>query len=591
MKASQILSSVVLLSIFCAPHLCDDRTHRYEIGERVILWANKVGPYYNPQETYKYFSLPYCKPSPRVEHRTEGLGEALQGNELVNSDHQIFFLSDVEHERYCSVILGVEENERFRSAIRNHYWFQFYLDDLPIWGMIGRVGNNSNQDTAVKDQDQKVFIYTHKRIAIGFNKNRIIEVNLTPESPIELKDGNVLEFTYSVIWYPVTTPFRSRYEKYLDHDFFEHQTHWFSILNSFMMVIFLTGVVSMILMRALKKDYAKYSRDDISELDREIGEDSGWKQVHADVFRAPPYVNVFSALIGTGCQLVLLLLSVIFLSIIGTLYRGRGSLITVGIISYAFMSFVGGYCGSMFYSKQSGFNWMRVATFTTSIFPGTVLFISIVLTIVARSYQSLAAAPIGSLIAVILIWLIISVPLTLFGAMVGKTQSILSEPPCKINQTPRPIPVKKLYFQPIFLMFAGGLLPFGSIFIETYFVFTSIWSYKVYYVYGFLLLVYIILIIVTVCTSIVAVYFLLSSEDYRWQWTSFFCGASTAIYLFLYSIYYFHTKTNMTGTLQTVFYYGYTLILCFAVWIVCGTVAYIGCYIFIDRIYRNVKLD
>jgi transmembrane 9 superfamily protein 3 len=25
----------------------------------------------------------------------------------------------------------------------------------------------------------------------------------------------------------------------------------------------------------------------------------------------------------------------------------------------------------------------------------------------------------------------------------------------------------------------GGLLPFGSIFIETYFVFTSIWNYKV----------------------------------------------------------------------------------------------------------------
>ena len=38
--------------------------------------------------------------------------------------------------------------------------------------------------------------------------------------------------------------------------------HWFSIFNSFMMVIFLTGLVSMILMRTLRKDYAKYSKDD-----------------------------------------------------------------------------------------------------------------------------------------------------------------------------------------------------------------------------------------------------------------------------------------------------------------------------------------
>jgi hypothetical protein len=40
------------------------------------------------------------------------------------------------------------------------------------------------------------------------------------------------------------------------------QIHWFSIFNSFMMVIFLSGLVSMILMRTLRNDYAKYARDD-----------------------------------------------------------------------------------------------------------------------------------------------------------------------------------------------------------------------------------------------------------------------------------------------------------------------------------------
>ena len=40
------------------------------------------------------------------------------------------------------------------------------------------------------------------------------------------------------------------------------QIHWFSIFNSFMMVIFLVGLVSMILMRTLRKDYARYSKDD-----------------------------------------------------------------------------------------------------------------------------------------------------------------------------------------------------------------------------------------------------------------------------------------------------------------------------------------
>ena len=49
-----------------------------------------------------------------------------------------------------------------------------------------------------------------------------------------------------------------------------------------------------------------------------------------------------------------------------------------------------------------------------------------------------------------------------------------------------------------------------------YFVFTSFWAYKIYYVYGFMLLVFGILLVVTSCVTVVAVYFLLNAEDYRW---------------------------------------------------------------------------
>jgi len=49
-----------------------------------------------------------------------------------------------------------------------------------------------------------------------------------------------------------------------------------------------------------------------------------------------------------------------------------------------------------------------------------------------------------------------------------------------------------------------------------YFIFTSFWAYKIYYVYGFMLLVFLILIVVTVCVTIVCTYFLLNAEDYRW---------------------------------------------------------------------------
>ena len=51
-----------------------------------------------------------------------------------------------------------------------------------------------------------------------------------------------------------------------------------------MMVIFLVGLVSMILMRTLRKDYARYAKEeDVEEMDRDLGDEYGWKQVRRDL--------------------------------------------------------------------------------------------------------------------------------------------------------------------------------------------------------------------------------------------------------------------------------------------------------------------
>ena len=41
------------------------------------------------------------------------------------------------------------------------------------------------------------------------------------------------------------------------------------------------GLVTMILMRTLRKDYARYSKeDDVDDMERDLGDEYGWKQVH-----------------------------------------------------------------------------------------------------------------------------------------------------------------------------------------------------------------------------------------------------------------------------------------------------------------------
>ena len=114
---------------------------------------------------------------------------------------------------------------------------------------------------------------------------------------------------------------------------------------------------------------------------------------------------------------------------------------------------------------------------------------------------------------------------------------------------------------------------------------------QVYYVYGFMLLVFLILLIVTVCISIVATYFLLNAENYHWQWTAFASSASTAFYVFLYSVHYFFHKTKMTGFFQTSFYFGYTSMFCLGLGTMCGAIGYLGSSMFVRRIFRNIKCD
>lgn len=51
-----------------------------------------------------------------------------------------------------------------------------------------------------------------------------------------------------------------------------------------------------------------------------------------------------------------------------------------------------------------------------------------------------------------------------------------------------------------------------------------------------MLLVFVILLIVSVCVTIVGTYFLLNAENYHWPWTAFGLSASTGAYVFAYAV-------------------------------------------------------
>ena len=567
--------------------------------------------------------------------------------------------------------LATGQVKLFATAAEDQWFYQMYVDDLPVWGMVGEMlpdleaakgehfGNDlSHLEEAVAKHTEmggefKPYVYTKRTLHVSYNGDRVIKVDLTsePSSLTEVKAGAKLKFELDIQWQKSNVPFHSRFDRYLDHAFFKHQIHWFSIFNSFMMVLFLMGLVALILLRTLRKDYARYAishgnraRDvEGGESDPEAderdedgkpllkehqvnpstgAEDSGWKQVHGDVFRAPKFLPLLAAILGTGWQVVTLVMGVVLFAVAGPLHgevhEERGEVLTAILVFYSLSSVVAGYASGSYFklyyattpagrskagagaadnTKLGGATqWQLTMVLTVLLLPtilGTVLSF---LNGIALAYGTIYYIPFLVLLKLFFLWVFVSVPLCILGTLLGRHAKLASnrgEPfPCRVNAIPRPVPEDAPWYGvPANLVPFAGLLSFGSIFIELYYILTSLWNYKFYHVYGFLLGVYAILCLVVCMTTVIVVYFCLNAENYLWQWTAFYSGGSTALYVFLYSIYYFVFKTSMHGLVQTSFYFGYMLLISLGMGTLCGTLGHWAASHFVRKIFQNVKVD
>jgi hypothetical protein len=46
------------------------------------------------------------------------------------------------------------------------------------------------------------------------------------------------------------------------------------------------------------------------------------------------------------------------------------------------------------------------------------------------------------------------------------------------------------------------------------------------------------------------------AEDYHWWWRAYLTSGSSALYLFLYSLFYFYTKLDITKLVPALMYFG-----------------------------------
>mmetsp|Transcript_4918 Transcript_4918/g.10741 ORF Transcript_4918/g.10741 Transcript_4918/m.10741 type:complete len:719 (-) Transcript_4918:266-2422(-) len=620
----------------------------YGQGEAVPAFAELVESK-KTQLPFEFYDLPTCpEPSDKIKkrfRRRKNLGSRLMGHDLKLSPYNIATKQSKGCTPLCMVEIGGKKLRWMRKLVDRQYRIHLTLDQLPVlmrskelnYAVRGYPIGFKALASSTGLQDDQYFMYNHFKFTItyredpgefegiritGFDvhpvsiahkkvsKDEVMQENgerqepystctsevspvNDPDTYLPLRVGPTGEdmrilYSYEVYWEKSDIPWADRWDVYLVGSP-DDEIHYFAIVNSLMIVVFLTGAVATILIRTLKKDIAGYNELQTLE---DAREESGWKLVHGDVFRPPQNTPlILCVMVGTGAQIG----SAFFFTLLASMLRmlnpiKKGQALTAVIMLYVLCGGIGGYVSARLYKFCDAKAWKKNTLATAIFFPSIIVGMFMVLNVFLTVVGAATAVSFLTIFLIFFLWACVATPLAFLGSYFGfRAEKI--EVPTKTNQIARFIPEVPYYANPPVSMFLAGLLPFGSVCIELFFIMSALWLHQLYYIMGFLMAV--LLILVATCTEVAMVmcYLQLCVEDHRWWWKSFLNCASAGVYLFMYSLWFLASKLDLVGVLPVVVYLTYMSMISMAFGLMCGTVGYLSCFWFTKTIYAAVKVD
>lgn len=184
-----------------------------------------------------------------------------------------------------------------------------------------------------------------------------------------------INFTYDVIVKESDIKYSSRWDNYIKLT--NPEIHNMAFFNSFAIICILSFVVILVICRALKRDIAYINQSAMSD---DVIDTSSWKQLSNEVFRKPRYSFILSAMVGTGIQLLGMIVIMLIMGFTGFLKpENRGYFLSFSILNYIFLGIVSGYNSSRLYKMFNGNYFLLNSLVTSVLFPlfAFVIFITI----------------------------------------------------------------------------------------------------------------------------------------------------------------------------------------------------------------------
>ena len=595
-----------------------------------------------------YYRLPFCRPAGGPKMASENLGEFLTGNKIQNSPYSLNMLREVSCQVLCQVTLTKVEAHTLHTHVKYGYHHNWIIDNLP-GASVGTAGDGRTATHYAggfpvgfyQPNAREAYVYNHVNIVLEYHNpegkdgHRVVGFKVEPVSvdhsyvggyewdgespegfskPLEacpaagehlskssvrafqkVAPGQKVIYTYDVQWKYSETAWASRWDVYLsEDDMVPAQVHWYSITNSILVVLFLSVLVVSILVRNLRRDIAGYNAMAVltDEEKEEEQEESGWKLVHADVFRPPDTLPMwFCVAVGSGAQLGLAAFAVILGAAVGFLSPARrGSLMTSVLVFYVLGGCLAGYVSSRLYKSFRGRQWQLCTLLTATAFSGlcfgTFLFFNTILAF----FKSTASVPFLDLTIVAAMWCCVSVPLVFLGAYFGYKQDSITFPTVT-STIARAIPEPALAMHPLVGIGLAGMIPFAAAYVELFFIMTSLWMDQFYYVFGFTFAVYMVLLVTCAEVTVLLVYYQLCAENHQWWWFSFLTSGSAAGYTFVYSCFWFRSLEASKMLITYLLYFGYMFLISTAIFLATGAVGALTSLWFVRKIFGTIKVD
>eukprot|EP00850_Spirogloea_muscicola_P006427 SM000030S11436 [mRNA] locus=s30:626081:628979:- [translate_table: standard] len=427
------------------------------------------------QLPYEYYTLPFCRPD-KIVNSAENLGEVLRGDRIENS----VYIFSMENDEQCKFLcridkLSADESKLFKERIDEDYRVNMILDNLPVaMPKVHELENGKYTTyergyTVGKKVEGTYAIHNHLSFTVLIHKDpntetsRIVGFEVKPVSIKHTYDGvfdpmkprlntcnpmkkkfveeriadlqtveenDEIIFTHDVNFTMNNEiKWASRWDTYLlmtdDH------IHWFSIINSLMIVLFLSGM-----------------------------------------FFGMTVVTMAFAVLG-------------FLS-----PANRGGLTTAMLLLWVFMGLFAGYSSSRLYKMFKGTDWKMNTLKTAFLFPGTISVLFSILNFLIWGEKSSGAVPFGTMFALFFLWFGISVPLVFIGSYFGFKKPAI-EDPVRTNKIPRQIPEQAWYMRPLEITKpVSAVLYFGYMVIISYSFFVLTGTIGFYACYWFVRTIY-----------------------------------------------------------------------------------------------------